>query len=46
MNEVHTLNRSRRFGNEDFEEIELPIHIIRGGKYERKDEKSVSFSTN
>ena len=30
MNEVHTLNRFRRSGNEDFKEIELPIHIVRG----------------
>lgn len=36
MNEVHTLNRFRRFGNEDFEEIELPIHIIRGRNYDER----------
>ena len=24
-------NAFRRLGNEDFEEIELPLHIIRGG---------------
>ena len=27
MNEVHTSHRFQRTGNEDFEEIEVPIHI-------------------